>query len=107
MPASNILLTKPEDFAADWLHKHCQEQPAGNVNLTWFVACRCLYAPYLKATYLASVSPISTQNMSKAVQQAFPRAQIQWMHSGRERLQVYTGIRFYIDKIDGRLTFGL
>lgn len=93
-----------ETFCEKWLSEHCQEQPRDKeANLTWFVACHALYAPYLKATYLAKVDPVASLDLSKAVLRLFPRSRLQMLR----KHQIYSGVRFFRDKLGGELFFGL
>lgn len=96
----------PDDFCLTWLAEHCELQPKDEAQcLTWFVVCRAIYAAYLKAAYLAGIDAVGTQQLTVLIQQALPGVKLKVIP--RPSTQVYTGLRYYKDRIGGELLLGL
>lgn len=96
------LTSRSVESAAQFCRKHL-EAGGGNETNTWYVGARHLYYEYQKWTHEIRVPPIEFNEMWIVLRLLFPDVST----ARQAGHPVYTGIRYYRDRIGGHLEFGI
>lgn len=93
-------------WANQWLLSHCEQQLSGYGGphpLTWYVSAQKIYLDYSKAAYQSGYKPLTFNQLYSCLKSVFLDVK-----PGRIRNHpVYTGVRYFTDKVGGHLDFGI
>jgi hypothetical protein len=97
------LTSQAAEFTHQWLKDHCEPQPDNDESLTWYVTASTLFTAYANACYKNNFQPLDSTSLWHVIKIVFKNARPQRLSRGT--VPIYTGIRFYVDKIGGGMKF--
>lgn len=91
------------EFVEKWILEHFEPQPAGDMSITWVISAWSCFRNYAAAADRAGYQPFTLPEFGRCLVMLFPNVKGKTLKGN----PVFTGIRYFEDKVGGKMVMGV